>query len=202
VTAKLRTVLWAKEEPLGIEFAEVRLTSSTLRAVGVAIGSAPVAYRLDYLLETRPGFVTSRLRATTRGDGWRRRLDLHRTASGTWSAATQQNGDTSLPPPGGDVALLAEARDCDLGFSPLTNSLPVLRSALLRGGGPVNFSIAWVSVPDLGVHPDGQRYIFLRTEANQYVIRYEAVDGTFTADITFDRDGVVLDYPGIARRLP
>ena len=36
---------------------------------------------------------------------------------------------------------------------------------------------------------------------DQRVIRYEAVDGSFTADIRVDRDGIVIDYPGIARRL-
>ena len=33
------------------------------------------------------------------------------------------------------------------------------------------------------------------------MIRYEAVDGSFTADIRADGDGIVIDYPGIARRL-
>jgi len=33
------------------------------------------------------------------------------------------------------------------------------------------------------------------------VLRYEAIDGTFAANITVDRDGLVVDYPGIARRL-
>jgi hypothetical protein len=33
------------------------------------------------------------------------------------------------------------------------------------------------------------------------VIRYEASDGSFAADVTLDRDGLVIDYPGIARRL-
>jgi hypothetical protein len=32
-------------------------------------------------------------------------------------------------------------------------------------------------------------------------VRYEASDGSFTADITIDADGVVIDYPGIARQL-
>jgi uncharacterized protein len=61
--------------------------------------------------------------------------------------------------------------------------------------------MAWISVPDLAVRPDRQRYTFLRMAHNEYVIRYEALDGTFTSDITFDAVGLVLDYPGIARRL-
>jgi hypothetical protein len=33
------------------------------------------------------------------------------------------------------------------------------------------------------------------------VIRYEAVNASFTADIRADRGGIVIDYPGIAHRL-
>jgi hypothetical protein len=33
------------------------------------------------------------------------------------------------------------------------------------------------------------------------VIRYEATDGSFAADLTLDPDGIAIDYPGIARRL-
>jgi uncharacterized protein len=48
------------------------------------------------------------------------------------------------------------------------------------------------------VRADSQRYASL-TEGR--VIRYEASDGTLAADITLDSDGIVIDYPGIARRL-
>jgi uncharacterized protein len=51
------------------------------------------------------------------------------------------------------------------------------------------------------VRPDGQRYRHLRSAADHHVIRFEAIDGTFAADITVDADAVVIDYPGIARRL-
>lgn len=199
---KVRAVAWVKEDPFGVEFAEVTLGQRQLSAVGVAIGTHPVPYRLDYTLETRRGFVTSRLRVVTRGQGWRRRLDLRRAASGAWSTLTEAEGDAPFPPPGGDVGLLVGALDCDLGLSPLTNSMPVLRHALLRGGGPIDFHMAWVSVPDLGVHFSDQRYRFVRGDQDQYVIRYEDLGGRFVADLTFDQDGLVLHYPGLARRLP
>jgi hypothetical protein len=192
-----------KEEPFGVEFAEVGLTERHLAATGVAIGTEPVPYRLDYSLETGPGFVTARLQVVSRGEGWRRSLDLRRTAAGAWEAETEAEGqEARLGRPGGDPASLDGALDCDLGLSPLTNSMPVLRHGLLFGGGSVELRMAWVSVPDLGVHASGQRYTFVRAEDKRSVVRYEATDGDFTADITFDRDGIVVDYPGIGRRLP
>jgi uncharacterized protein len=160
-----------------------------------------VPYRLDYTLETGAGFVTSRLLVRTCGEGWVRTLDLRRSSSGSWTATAKAEGEAPLSPPGGDVAPLAGALDCDLGLSPLTNSMPVLRHALLQGGGPVDFRMAWISVPDLGVHPSWQRYTFVRGRLEDSVIRYEATDGDFAAELTFDRDGIVVDYPRIGRRL-
>ena len=192
---------WAKTDPFGVEFATVALTAHRLSAVGVAIGGDTEPYRLDYAVETRRGFVTSRLRVAARGAGWRRSLDLRRSPSGRWSVAAAAAGDRPAQPPGGDAVGLADAFDCDLGLSPLTNSLPVLRLALLAGGGPIDVSAAWVSVPDLAVRRSEQRYSFLRHDADRAVVRFEEIASGFVADLTIDRDGLVLDYPGLARRL-
>ena len=194
---------WTKTGAPGAEFAEVRLGAGRLGATGVAIGATPLPYRLDYTLSTRRGFGTARLQVTARGQGWWRRLDLRRAPCGTWSATTEQTGEAPLGPPGLARPLPADAVDCDLGLSPLTNSLPVLRLGLLDGGNvPVDLTMAWVSVPDLRVQPDGQRYTYVRRAADdRHIIRYAALDGTFSAELSVDHDGLVLDYPGLARRL-
>lgn len=218
---KQRSVAWDKDDA-GAEYVEVTLATDGLSASGVAIGGEPVAYRLDYTLETGPDFVTARLEVTARGEGWRRTLDLRRGGSGDWTASVTADGNPpdSLDPPGAGAEGTAggqEARpggtpeglrglggalDCDLGLSPLTNSMPVLRHRLLEVDGSVDFLMAWVSVPDLGVHPSRQRYTALRGDpGGDRLIRYESVDSTFTADLVFDRDGLVIDYPGIGRRL-
>ncbi len=196
-----RAVAWVKDDPFGVEFAEIDITEENLTASGVAVGTAPLPYRLDYELETRAGFVTARLRGTTRGEGWRRELDLRHDRDGAWSIAVDEDGAVDLPPAGGDVGRLADALDCDLGLSPVTNMMPILRHGLLDGGGPIEFTMAWVTVPALTVQPDGQRYRYLQSAAGHHVVRFEATDGTFAADISVDADAVVVDYPGIARRL-
>jgi hypothetical protein len=201
VSARHRAIAWIKDDPFGVEFAEIELGAELLTATGVAIGTSPVHYRLDYQLETIAGFVTSRLLVTSCGDGWSRSLDLRRTDAGVWHVRAEEEGDLGLPSGGGDPKTFAEALDCDLGLSPLTNLMPILRHRLLSGGNPVELTTAWVSVPGLSVRPDGQRYAFLRSGADDHLLRYEAMDGSFAADITVDREGLVLDYPGIARRL-
>jgi hypothetical protein len=195
-----RSLAWLKEEPFGVEFVQVSLLAGRLAATGVAIGSEPAPYRLDYRLVTRRGFVTSRLRVASRGEGWRRELDLRRSPAGEWTAYAQADGQLDLRQPGGNLELLRDAPDCDLGLSPLTNTMPVLRNRLLEGGSAAT-RVAWVAVPGLSFEAVEQRYTYVRTEAdNVSIIRFEDEHG-FSAEISFDTDGLVVFYPELARRL-
>jgi hypothetical protein len=196
-----RSIAWVKDGGLGLEFADVDLEPHRLTAVGIAIGTSPVAYRMDYKLETLDGFVTSGLLVESRGEGWSRTLELRRTRTGTWSVRASVAGSLDLPAPGGDVLDFAESLDCDLALSPLTNTMPVLRHGLLEGGGPLDFVMAWVSVPDLSVHRSGQRYTFLRREGANSIVRYESSARDFVAELAFDSLGLVIAYPGIGRRI-
>jgi uncharacterized protein len=199
----MRAITWIKQR--GAEFAEISLDATSLRAAGVAVSADPLPYRLDYELECADGFVTRRLTVRARGANWSRGLVLSRDPRGYWAVKSTADGEVDLPPPGGDPAAFAEALDCDLGECPLTNTMPVLRHAMLRGGAPRDFVMAWVSVPDLTVHRSGQRYTFAGapaaaagTPAGSAVIRFES--GTFRADVVFDGDGLVADYPGLGHR--
>jgi hypothetical protein len=82
----------------------------------------------------------------------------------------------------------------DVGWSPLFNSLPVIRDGLLEPGRPRDYLMRWVDVPSLEVSQSEQRYEPLRDG----VIRFRA--GDFVADITFDAAGFVTSYPGIGAR--
>jgi hypothetical protein len=196
------SLVWLK--PGGAELVQVKLADGRLAATGTAIGSDPLPYRLDYTLITADRYVTSTLYVSTSGhDGvrgpWRRQLELRHDGAGTWTVDASSEGEPDLPRPGGDPALLDDALDCDLGLSPLTNTMPVLRGGLLAGGGPLEHLMAWVSVPDLAVVPDRQTYTFRHRDGDRSVINY-ASDG-WTRDVVFDADGLVLDYPDIGHRV-
>jgi uncharacterized protein len=97
---------------------------------------------------------------------------------------------------GPPVELQLGDRDAfDLGFSPLFNSIPVLRDGLHRGGAGHEYLMAWVSVPDLTVEESIQRYEPLAPGR----IRFHA--GDFVANLDFDRDGIVRRYEGLAERV-
>ncbi len=200
-----RGIAWSKDDPLGAEFVEVRLGTDDLVARGVAIGSAPVPYRLDYELETVARFVTARFVVTVRGDGWMRTLDLVRAPSGVWKEKALDGGDRPAPLPGvsTDVGALFGALDVDLGLSPFFNTMPVLRHGLLRQRGAVDFVMAWVSVPDLTVHRSLQRYSLVRELGDgRNVVLFESLGGDgFAAEVEYDAEGLVLDYPSIATRI-
>ena len=196
-----RSIAWVKEGATGLEFADVEIDEKRMQATGVAIGSDPMPYRVDYRFTSRSRFITKRIEVETHGQGWRRRLSLERDKSGEWDAEWETHGEALLRPPTGDMHELREALDCDLALSPLTNSMPVLRHGLLRAGGPVDFLMAWISVPDLAVIPSRQRYTFVRSDEVASVVRYESASRDFVAELLFDDDGLVVDYPGIGHRL-
>jgi uncharacterized protein len=202
--SRATAVAWSKDDPFGAEYAEVAFDDDTLTARGIAIGSDPLPYRLDYSLRTGPSFVPAEVEVSSRGEGWKRSLKLVRSKAGEWNAETATVGEAPLPPPGGDTQLVDGALDPDLGLSPLFNSMPVLRHGVHDGGSVDDFLMVWISVPDLAIHPSPQRYTYLETLADgNRLVRFESVgEGEdFVADIVFAANGLVVDYPGIATRI-
>jgi hypothetical protein len=90
---------------------------------------------------------------------------------------------------------LGDADFFDLAWSPLFNSLPVMRDGLLDARRRRTYRMRWVDVPSLEVHPSDQVY----EPQGGGTVGFRA--GDFAARIQFDEDGFVRRYPGIARRL-
>lgn len=157
------------EEPL-FELAFVELEEGRLRAQGTQLGAQ---HRLEYALETSEGFLSERLQLECRTGRGTRTLDLRR----------------------GSKPLVGEVLDLDLAYSPLFNSLPVLRDRLHEGGVAHDYVMAWVAVPELTVSKSRQQYSPLADG----VVRFRT--GSFSADVEFDADGFVVRYPGLAERV-
>ena len=129
----------------------------SLRARGRQWRTGADGYLLAYELETSAGFVTERLEV--------------RVADGPELTLVR-----------GQSPELDGALDCDLGFSPLTNAMPVLRDRLHEGGEAREIDVAWVSVPDLTVHRDHQIYEPLGDRR----LRFESPDAYFERVIAAD----------------
>jgi len=192
-------LMWAGTDEWRAETVHVQWALGGFAATGVQLGIGPVPYRVDYVLETTTDWMTRTLKVTARGDAWHRSLRLGRGSSGRWTCRAESAGQVDLPPPGGDLTALADAVDCDLGLSPLTNTMPILRHRLHQQAGVAECTIAWVSVPDLTVRASTQRYEHLAATPTGAVVRFTS--GDFTADMVVDTDGFVVDYPQLARRI-
>jgi hypothetical protein len=181
----MRALAWRGVEEWLAEHAQIDLGDEGVLATGVQLGVEPEPYLLEYRLDVPSGWITRRLDIEASGAGWRRWLSLEHDSKGRWTA----DGE---PVPDVDGAL-----DCDLAFSPLTNLMPVRRSALHERPGHEDFVMAWVSVPDLRLHASPQRYEHVRSG----VVRYVALDGDFTAELELDDDGLVVRYPRLTERV-
>jgi hypothetical protein len=117
--------------------------------------------------------------------GAARTLRLRGDGRGHWT-----DGD------GTPLGALDGAVDVDLPITPFTNTLPIRRLALAAGAS-AEIDVVYVRAPALSVEIDRQRYTCVE-RLRRY--RYEAVDGSFTAEIEVDARGLVITYPGLFRR--
>ena len=88
--------------------------------------------------------------------------------------------------------------DIDLAGTPFTNTLPIRRLNLTRRSGTAKLRMLYVPFDSFEPTVDGQHYTCLE---DGRLYRYQAEDGSFTADLPVDEDGLVLDYPTLFRRL-
>jgi hypothetical protein len=180
-------ILWQRLDNPGYEWCQVSRHASGLHASGVTLVALEGdAHRVEYSVEVDVDGRTRRVRVTASGPG-DRSLDLVADGRGRWT-----RGGTIV------VEAMEEpvAVDVDLGFSPFTNSLPMWRlSPMLAVGESAEIRVAWVLFPGFEVVEGRQWYDRLDTR------RWRYRSGTFQAELALAEDGLVDDYPGIARAI-
>jgi hypothetical protein len=179
-------ILWQRLDEPGFEWCSVRAQGGGRMIEGVALVALEgVPRRVDYTIEVDEAGRTRRasIRAPGRDDLSRAQtLELEANGAGAWRL---------------NDALIIDAPDCldiDLGFSPVTNSLPIWRLGLQ----PVvraEIRVAWVLFPSLEVVEGRQTYERL----DQLRWRYRSAG--FQADLTVGEDGLVDDYAGYWRAI-
>ena len=205
----VRHVEWVgDDDPERLEAATITLAPDRLDALGT---SRTTDYATAWSLETGPDWVTERLDVMVAGRWFRRRLVLVRDAHGRWSADVSADGDEEYRGERMEQAGLAEpasldgALDCDLALCPVTNTMPIRRLDAIDDVVPeTELTMAWVALPSLAVHASLQVYSAAApfdAAAGRGVVRYRSADSGFVADLSIDHDGIVVDYPRIARRV-
>jgi uncharacterized protein len=184
-----RHVLWQAWTGPGLESLRVTSDAAGVTAESVAIGlTGGRAYTIRYAL-----------RCDT---GWRVRT-LEAWVLGEQSAALALSGDGTghwMGPDGSRLPALDGCFDVDLPSTVFTNTLPVRRLGMVPGWSE-EMNVVYIGVPDLSLSVARQRYTCLTWGADGGRYRYEGLGTGFTAEITLDGDGLVVEYPRLARRV-
>jgi hypothetical protein len=177
-----RTLAWRTAAGNGRELTTVTFGPSGCVAVGHVVDADAAGLDIRYRVECDALWRTRLVRVddALTGSG----LEVRSDGLGHWVAAD----GSALP--GLDGAI-----DVDVSVTPFTNTLPIRRLRLDRGGS-AEIVTAYVSVPRMSIEPDPQRYT--RLEANLY--RYESLDSDFCRDVQVDEEGFVVEYPGLFSR--
>ena len=183
---------WAGVDSLRVEAARILLSDRGLRASGSLVScrqEAVEAYSASYSLATDETGVVQRLTVrTTRADG-EQHVALTRSEEGIWLVDHGQ---------GAARTNFGGALDVDLAFSPLFNALPLRRLGLHRAAAKHDLAMVFVSLPSLEVSRIPQTY---RTVSLGEPAVVGLSSDSFETELTVDAEGLVLDYPGLARRV-
>jgi hypothetical protein len=178
---KTMDVVWRARGWPGVERLELVEGSEGVTARSLLIASPEgelIGGRYEIICDE--GWRVERLSLESLGTG--RRLELVHGAAGGWIAAGQ-----ILP-------ALGASMDVDINLSPFTNTLPIRRLELAPGAA-ADLEVVYISLPQLDVHPQRQRYTCLRRDASGALYRYES--GTFAAAVAVDATGLVTHYEGL-----
>jgi hypothetical protein len=176
-----REVVWRRVRGIGIEHCRVEGHV----ADGLVVGVSERPFRARYRVEWDERWRTRSLRVDL-ADG-DRSVALLSDGEGRWRTAD-----------GKAIAPLDGCLDVDVSVTPFTNTLPVRRLALAPFDS-VELTVAYVDVPQLRVGVSRQRYTCLVRRDDGTMHRFES--GKFAADIVFDRDGLVVEYPRLFTRV-
>ena len=193
----VRTVLWQRIYSPGSEWCALEREPDGWRLHGIVlaeVATVPVLVHYAVALAIRLVDPSGRDRDALRRRDRTTELKLTVAPDQRWQIEREPAPDPAMP--ADDLAALHGLVDVDLGFSPVTNTLPIRRLDPAIGEA-VAVTAAWVRFPELTIEPLPQRYI--RLAERRY--RYESAGGAFVAEIEVDDLGLVTTYEGGWRRI-
>lgn len=177
---------WASVDGVGTEYLNVSFEAGGAVAKGVVVGDrGGEPYGLVYTVLLDAEWRTRMVDISCPAEG--HRLSMQSDGEGLWRD----------PRTGEPLSQLDGCIDVDIAATPFTNTLPIRRCSWAAGQSRA-FDMAYVSVPNLLVSKVAQRYTCVE---EQRKFLYENVPNDFQAELTIDTHGLVIDYPGLFRRL-
>jgi hypothetical protein len=145
------------------------------------------AWSVSYSVRIDTRWATQAARITGHSGAGRRERVIERQAGGQWLV-------DGVAMPG-----LEDCLEVDLESSVVTNALPVHRLGLAVGE-CAQAPAVYVRATDLAVERLEQRYARLPDAAGRQRYEYAAPRFDLRCVLVYDRHGLLLDYPGLARR--
>jgi hypothetical protein len=180
----MTSVRWSPENGKGIEHLDLDTREPTIVVESVLIGErtecdhgfiyrieCDAQWRVTRVIIKRAGGVTLELLADTHGN---------------WSDGNGRPHDD-----------LKGCIDIDISATPFTNTLPIRRLNLGKNERRV-IPVVYIALPAMTTKRVEQAYTCIEPDR---LYRYEGITTQYTADLPVDGDGLVIDYPGLFRRL-
>ncbi len=142
------------------------------------------AWAVRYEIKVSEQWLTRSADVVNLSSGGERRVTLSHDGRGNWHV-----NDIARPD-------LEGCLDIDLESSAMTNTFPVHRLSPSVGARQ-SVPAAYVRAAELEVQRLEQHYTRLD---ERHRFQYEAPAFGFTAELTYDTSGLIVDYPGLARR--
>lgn len=186
-----RHVMWSAWTGPGLEHLQLREVQQAIIADGLILGvHEHRPFRVRYQIHSTDNFRLRAVHVSVLSDELQS-LSLLTDGLGAW---TTESAET--------IPSLSGCLDVDISLTPFTNTLPIRRLAL-QPGSQATLPMAYIEVPIMQVPVTQQRYTCLEVTPLGARYRFESLEhgvSSFTAELPVDRDGLVLEYPGLFRR--
>jgi hypothetical protein len=187
-----RQVMWSPWTGPGLEHLHLLQQQEGIVADGLILGveeQTPFRVRYEIHCDLQWRLRAMHLRLLS---GSSQSLHLLTDGEGSWTTESKET-----------IPSLMGCLDVDISATPFTNTLPIRRLAL-QPGSSATLTMVYIAVPQMQVEATEQRYTCLEVTSSGGRYRYESLTNgvsSFTAELPVDRDGLVLDYPGLFRRV-
>ncbi|HYY94813.1 MAG TPA: putative glycolipid-binding domain-containing protein [Pyrinomonadaceae bacterium] len=181
--------MWTPWEDQGLEHLRLAWQPEGVLADGLIIRAQDgAAFRAHYRILCDTRWRVRQARVSTLGGDAKSR-SLTSDGEGRWTTGAGEH-----------LGQLDGCLDVDISPTPFTNTLPIRRAGM-REGESAEVVVVYIALPEIELRAARQRYTCLKRVRKGARYRYESLSSGFTADLVVDCDGLVVDYPGIFRRV-
>ena len=182
-------IMWTPWSEPGLEHMCLLQLEGTILADSIIVGvNNHMPFRLHYEMICDSNWNVKELGLTLLS-GNRKSIKIVTDGQGHWSTLT-----------GDPIPSLDGCKDVDISATPFTNTLPIHRLEL-RPAQSAEILVAYALIPEMELMTDRQRYTCLELNSSGGLYKYESLESDFSAELSVDSDGIVINYPGLFKSI-